>query len=766
LGGAIVKKRFKIFSQFSLVAVFSFIILTSIILLSSAAALSAQVTLAWDPNTETDLEGYKLYYGFESGNYLYSVDVSNQTSHTISDLEPNRVHYFAATAYDTDNNESGFSDEITYLTPSGDMPPVADAGPDQTVDEGITVTLDESNSTDPNNDIVSYLWEQTDGPVVVLSNPEDGSVTFTAPDVDPDGVSLSFKLTVTDSADLQSEDSCIVNVSWVNLPPTADADPDQTVDEGYTVTLSGLDSSDPDDGIAAYLWEQTGGVAVNISDPTDIQPTFVAPDAFSEDVSLTFQLTVEDFGGLESTDSCVVNVSRTNTNSPPIADAGPNQTVDEGVTVILDESNSTDPNNDIVSYLWEQTDGPVVVLSNPEDGSVTFTAPDVDPDGVSLSFKLTVTDSAGLQAEDSCIVNVSWVNLPPTANADPDQTVDEGYTVTLSGLDSSDPDDGIAAYLWEQTGGVAVNISDPTDIQPTFVAPDAFSEDVSLTFQLTVEDLGGLRSTDSCVVNVSWTNTPPVADAGPDQTMDEGVTVTLDGSNSSDPDDGIAFVRWKQLSGMPVTFSDPSALKPTFAVPDGIAGGESLTFQLTVTDIGGLASQDTCTVMMGGNTVYEDAEDGNTNGWSIYDEEDTKARIGNIFDHKLQSRVIKVKSSGIDSGYVLGNEDGTPWRNSEQFTIQWSMQYKEDFAVYLDVETTAGHRYIYYTPNDYDDLGSGEYVHHGLGSSAKDGQWRTFTRDLQSDLEAAQPGVSILEVNGFLLQGSGKVDDIQLLSRS
>ena len=949
------KTLVKILPRFDYIAVFFLIILSSFIIFSYTAALSAQVELAWDPNTEQDLAGYKLYYGFESGNYIYSIDVGNQASYLISDLEPNRIHYFAATAYDTNGNESDFSEEITTLVSSGDMPPVANAGPDQTVDEGVTATLDGSNSTDPNNDILSHLWEQTNGPVVVLSSSDNGSVTFTAPDVGPDGVSLAFKLTTTDGTGLQSEDDCIINVTWVNLPPAAGADLDQTVGEGATVTLSGLDSSDPDDGIASYLWEQKEGTPVTISDPTNIQTSFVAPNASLEGVSLTFQLTVEDFGGLRSTDTCVVNVTWTNipptadagpdqtvdegvtatldgsnstdpnndiiahlweqtngpvvvlsssdngsvtfmapdvspdgtslafkltttdstglqseddciinvtwvnlppaadadldqtvdqgatvilsgfdssdpddgiasyfweqkggtpviisdptdirasflapdassedvsltfqltvedfgglrstdtcvvnvpwTNIPPTADAGPDQTVDEGVTVTLDGSNSTDPNNDIIAHLWEQTNGPVVVLSSSEDGSITFTAPDVGPDGVSLTFKLTTTDSTGLQSEDDCIINVTWVNLPPAADADLDQTVDEGAPVILSGLDSSDPDDGIASYFWEQKGGTPVIISDPTDIRASFLAPDASSEDVSLTFQLTVEDFGGLRSTDTCVVNVSWMNTPPTADAGPDQTVGEGVTVTLDGSNSSDPDDGIASARWNQLSGIPVAFSDPTTLNPTFVFPDGVAEGEFLTFQLTVTDIGGLASQDTCIVVMAGNTVYEDAEDGNTQGWAIYFDNDTKAKIGNIFDNKLQSRAIKVKGSKTDSMFVLQNEDGTQWHNSKQLTIQWNMEYREDFIVYLDVETSAGHRYITYTPDDYDGLGTGEYVHYGLGSSAKDGQWRTFTRDLQADLEGAQSGVSIFEVNGFIIGGSGKVDDIQLLSR-
>ena len=55
-------------------------------------------------------------------------------------------------------------------------------------------------------------------------------------------------------------------------------------------------------------------------------------------------------------------------------------------------------------------------------------------------------------------------------------------------------------------------------------------------------------------------------------------------------------------------------------------------------------------------------------------------------------------------------------------------------------------------------------MHHGLGSGVIDGRWRTFVRDLQADLQEAQPGVGIVEVNGFLIRGSGKVDDIKLKS--
>jgi hypothetical protein len=124
--------------------------------------------------------------------------------------------------------------------------------------------------------------------------------------------------------------------------------------------------------------------------------------------------------------------------------------------------------------------------------------------------------------------------------------------------------------------------------------------------------------------------------------------------------------------------------------------------------------------------------------------------------------VIELSGSGSDNGYRLGNEDGGSWHNTSQFVAEWSMQYAEYFSCYVDVESTAGHRYIYYTPDDYDLLGSGEYVHYGLTSIAMDGQWHTFVRDLEADLQQAQPGVSVVEVNGLFIRGSGRMDDIKL----
>jgi len=72
------------------------------------------VSLVWDENTEPDVEGYKIYYGLSSRNYDTSVDVGNQTTCTLTDLDADTTYYIAATAYNTQGMESNFSNEVTF----------------------------------------------------------------------------------------------------------------------------------------------------------------------------------------------------------------------------------------------------------------------------------------------------------------------------------------------------------------------------------------------------------------------------------------------------------------------------------------------------------------------------------------------------------------------------------------------------------------------------------------------------------------------------
>jgi len=89
-----------------------------------SAQIIGDVTLAWDANTEPDLAGYKIYYGVQTRDYPVSIDVGNVTEYTIQGQDVYTVYYYAATAYDTDGNESDFSNEVVYkIDTTSPMPP-------------------------------------------------------------------------------------------------------------------------------------------------------------------------------------------------------------------------------------------------------------------------------------------------------------------------------------------------------------------------------------------------------------------------------------------------------------------------------------------------------------------------------------------------------------------------------------------------------------------------------------------------------------------
>jgi hypothetical protein len=79
-----------------------------------ALAQAFRLTLAWDPNTETDLAGYKIYVGYAPKKYSWIIDVGNRTTGSVDNLVEGTVYYFSLTAYNSKGLESGFSNEIRY----------------------------------------------------------------------------------------------------------------------------------------------------------------------------------------------------------------------------------------------------------------------------------------------------------------------------------------------------------------------------------------------------------------------------------------------------------------------------------------------------------------------------------------------------------------------------------------------------------------------------------------------------------------------------
>ncbi len=484
----------------------------------------------------------------------------------------------------TDNNGATGSASVTVTVVHLNGAPVANAGANQTVNEGTVATLSGSG-TDSDGTIASYAWAQTAGPTVTLTNANMAVASFTAPQVTADAV-LTFQLVVTDNQGATGTATTNVTVKNVNQAPTANAGANQTVNETAAATLTGS-GTDADGTIASYAWTQTAGPTVTLTNANTAVASFTAPQV-TVDTVLTFQLTVTDNQG--ATGSATTNITVRNVNGTPVANAGANQSVNEGVAVTLTGS-GTDSDGTIASYAWTQTAGPTVTLTNANTAVASFTAPQVTVDTV-LTFSLTVTDNQGATGSATTNVTVRNVNAVPIANAGANQAINEGFAVTLSGS-GTDADGTIASYAWTQTAGPAVTLTNANTATATFTAPQVTADTV-LTFQLTVTDNEGATGNASTEVTVHNVNQVPSANAGANQSVNEGAAVTLSGSGT-DADGTIASYLWTQLSGPVVTIVNPNSAIATFTAPQ-VTGDTVLTFQLTVTDNQGATASATTSV--------------------------------------------------------------------------------------------------------------------------------------------------------------------------
>ncbi len=432
-------------------------------------------------------------------------------------------------------------------------PPVANAGPNQTIALGTTVHLDGSQSSDVDGDALSFQWAVTatpGGSAATLSDPTAVQPTFVVARPGTYTVQLIVNDGQVDSAPAS------VLISTQNSPPVAQAGANQTVFVGTTVHLNGSQSYDVDGDALSFQWALTEvpvGSAATLSDPTAVQPTFVVdlPGTY------TVQLIVDD----GTVQSAPANVFISTQNSPPVARAGANQTVFVGTTVTLDGSASSDVDGDPLTFRWALTATPVgslATLSDPTALQPTFV---VDLPGTYVG-QLIVNDGQVDSAPASVLISTQ--NSPPVAQAGPNQTVAVGTAVYLDGSQSHDVDGDALSFHWALTAtpvGSLALLSDPTAVQPIF----AVDFPGTYTVQLIVND-GTVNSAPASVL-ISTHNSPPVANAGPNQTVAAGTTVQLDGSQSHDVDGDPLSFHWA-LTATPVgslaLLSDLTAVQPTF----------------------------------------------------------------------------------------------------------------------------------------------------------------------------------------------------------
>lgn len=400
-----------------------------------------------------------------------------------------------------DGVASSTAARVTITTTPGNTAPVANAGPDQTVQVGALVTLNGGGSSDVDGNPLTYQWSFVTvpaGSTARLSSLITVMPTFVA-DKAGDYV---IRLVVNDRTVNSAQDTVTITTASGNVSPVANAGPDQSVQMGATVTLNGSSSTDADRNQLTYDWSFVSiptGSSASLSNPTAAMPSFVADSAGS----YVIQLIVND-GTVNSTPDTVTIAVATG-NTAPIANAGPDQTVAVGASVILDGSASHDADRNALSYQWALITKPTGSAATLANSTAAMPSLVIDAAGQYIG-QLIVSDGTSNSAPDTVTITAGAGNSVPAANAGPNQIVSVGTTVVLDGTASRDADGNALIWKWamitKPTGSVAA-LNDPTIARPSFTV----DRDGEYIAQLIVND--GLLDSRPATVMIQTTIMPP-----------------------------------------------------------------------------------------------------------------------------------------------------------------------------------------------------------------------------------------------------------------
>ena len=480
------------------------------------------------------------------------------------------------------------------MNPAINIPPVAIAGPDQTITLPVNiVTLNGSASYDPDGVITAYNWKLINGPGTV--NIANEWLAVTTASFSTAGT-YSFRLDVGDAGGLIGRDTIIVTVlnqnpvpppppppSQTNTAPIAVAGPDaQIFLPRDTLTVDGSGSYDLENNIVAHNWKFISGPGTVTFDNEWVAKTVAH---FPGAGIYTLRLDVGDSFGLISSDLLVVTVSQAIVNNPPVANAGPDKNIQLPANSTTLNGSGTDTDGTIVSYSWTKISGPNgSALSAPNSATTNVTGLTAGQ----FVYRLTVTDNAGATAYDEVTITVSSAaNIPPLANAGPDINVQLPTNSTTLNGSGTDADGTIVSYSWTKISG-----PNGSTLSAAYSATTQVNNLIEgqYVYRLMVTDNNGASNYDDVTIKVSAaSNLAPIANAGNDITIQLPTnTVSLSGAGSSDADGTITSYHWTQVTGTAATIVSPTAMNTT--VSFSLAG--NYTFNLQVTDNAGLTAND------------------------------------------------------------------------------------------------------------------------------------------------------------------------------
>ena len=388
-------------------------------------ANSAQVTLAWDPSTSSDVVGYKIHYGFLSHQYSVSFDVGNQTFCILSSLQDGTTYYFAATAYDGEGYESNFSNEVVFNAIPActySVSPVSQSFGE----EGGTGAVNITTTSDCNWTAVS----NTSWLVITSNNSFTGNGTVNYSVLSNSSSSpRTGTLTIAGKTFTVTQSGAVPPIITSTTPL-----PSGTVGTAYSQTLQATG------GVTPYSWSVVSGslpTGLSLSTSTgQISGTPTVASTFNFRIRVTgsnAQYSEKDF----SLTNNPAPTPPTITTTSPLASG----TVGAAYSQTLTATDGTTP------YSWSITSGSLPTgLSLNSTGQISGT-----PTTANIyNFRVRVMGSNGLSSEKDFSLTVNPAATPPTivtSTPMPSGTVGTAYSLTLQATGGTTP------YSWSVVSG-------------------------------------------------------------------------------------------------------------------------------------------------------------------------------------------------------------------------------------------------------------------------------------------------------------------------
>lgn len=734
------------------------------------------VTIVWKDDDEDDDASVALYYDTDASGEDGTLIVEGLSEDSPLDQYawdalpvPDGDYYVYGVIGDGTATSTDYSDGFVTLAHVND-PPVA-TDDTYTTDEDVALVVATStgvlaNDTDIDSAVLtaSVVASTTRGTLDLQS---DGSFTYT-PDQDFNGTD-SFVYEVSDG-ELTDQATVTIDVLPLNDVPIA-------LNDSYTTSEDTVLSVDASSGVLANDTDDDGDVlsAVLIADVplgaltfnSDGSFDYTPPQDFFGTTTFSYAATDEQATSSEA----LVTLSVSAVNDPPVA-------VDDAFTTDEDTPlsgdvlvNDSDPENDSLSALLiaDVSSGALVFNS---DGLFTYT-PNTDFFGV---------DSFVYELSDGALTDIATVTIDVMPQNDLPVALDEAYSgtedtqllVTAPGVLANDTDadgDTLTPILVSDvaTGTLVLNTDGSFTYDPpldfngtttfTYATSDGVATSSEATVTLSVAPVNDLPTIaivepDGLDDNATSTYTIVWTDADPDSNASIDLFFDTDGAGQ----DGMLIA-----SGIFEDDALDAYVWDTSALPNGsyfvyatIDDGE---FSTTTYSAG------VVTITNRTETVYEDAEDGDTLGWTVRDNNPPGATITNVFDGLLGSSVIMLSGDGQNNAYMLSKENGDPFENTTEFVAEWSVKATSTTDMAWRVQTDLVSGFVIYTRLSTPGCSArGMNIWCDIDEPIYNGQWHTITRDVAADVRSAAPNATLVQIDNFVVRGSARVDDIKLMS--